>query len=80
MGMLLILAWLALYYLSYSTLFYGRFCREWYSFGGGDGCGFDKLVREQVDDNKKGPDDLGFVPGARLPDIPGSLVKRIKKW
>ena len=40
--------------------------------------GVDKLVGEQVDDNKKESDDLRFVPGAGLPDIPGSLVKRIK--
>ena len=40
--------------------------------------GVDKLVGEQVDVNKKESDDLGFVPGAGLPAIPGSLVKRIK--
>ena len=40
--------------------------------------GVDKPVGEQVDDNKKEPEDLGFVPGAGLPAIPGSLVKRIK--
>ena len=40
--------------------------------------GMDKLVGEQVDVNKKESDDLGFVPGAGLPAIPGSLVKRIK--
>ena len=31
-----------------------------------------------MDVNKKEPDDLGFVPGAGLPVIPGSLVKQIK--
>ena len=40
--------------------------------------GVDKLVGEQVDVNKKELEDLGFVPGAGLPAIPGSLVKRIK--
>ena len=40
--------------------------------------GVDKFMGEQVDVNKKESDDLGFVPGAGLPAIPGSLVKRIK--
>ena len=40
--------------------------------------GVDKLVGEKVDVHKKDSDDLGFVPGAGLPAIPGSLVKRIK--
>ena len=40
--------------------------------------GVDKPAGEEVVDDKKEQEDVGFVPGTGLPAIPGSLVKRIK--
>ena len=40
--------------------------------------GVDKPAGEEVVDDKKEQEDVGFVPGTGLPTIPGSLVKRIK--
>ena len=40
--------------------------------------GADKPAGEEGLDDRKEQDDVGFVPGAGLPAIPGSLVKRIR--
>ena len=40
--------------------------------------GEDKPAGEEDIDEKKEQEDVGFVPGAGLPAIPGSLVKRIR--